>query len=198
LKKQILSVWCLLLVLAFLSGCSGSFGSTPISTPITLSNPCIVGIWEIQDPESFLRASLPVGSFDQDTLKFIASLGSVAYRFDPQGGLTVEAVQFIGKFDVREVQDLQPLEIKMGGFAASRFEFDDEFVRTTEMLSSDMDYSVLYRQEEMMADVKADGFLPLFVAPHNAARYTCSQQTLTLEFENFPNIDGPLMFKRLR
>jgi hypothetical protein len=197
LKKQILTVWFVLLTI-ILSGCSGGFSPAPTSTPTTGANPCIVGIWETQDPETFLRASLPVGSFDPDNLKFIKSLGSVAYRFDPQGGLTVEAVQFIGKFDVRAERDLLPLEIRMSGFASSKYEIDGEFVRAPEMLSSDMDYSVVYGQDEMMADVKADAFLPLFVQPHNSARFTCSQQTLSLEFVNFPNIDGPLEFKRLR
>lgn len=146
----------------------------------------------------FLRASIPTGSFDPDTLKFIDSIGGVAYRFDQRGVLTVEAVQFIGKFDVREGIDLESLEIKMSGFASSKYEINGDQVITGELISSDMDFSALFGQDEMMADVKADSFLPLFVAPYNLAKYVCSEQSLSLEFVNFPNIDAPLVFKRLR
>ncbi|MCC6955310.1 MAG: hypothetical protein IT316_00865 [Anaerolineales bacterium] len=198
MKKRAFSVWNGLLLLVFLSGCAKGIGLTPSPTPAATEAPCLIGIWQIQHPETFLRASIPAGSFDPDTLKFINSIGGIAYRFDQRGVLTVEAVQFIGKFDVKIGINLEALEIKMSGFASSKYEIDGGQVKTVELLSSDMDFSALYGQDEMMADMKARDFLPLFVVPYNLANYTCSEQSLSLEFINFPNIDKPLEFKRLR
>jgi hypothetical protein len=49
-----------------------------------------------------------------------------------------------------------------------------------------------------MSDVKADSFLPLFVEPYNVAKFKCDQNTLSLEILNFPSIQEPIEFKRLR
>lgn len=183
-------------MLFFFVSCSGVSGPPP--TPSRATASCLIGIWQIQDPEAFLRATLPVGSFDPEMLKFVGSAGGVAYQFDDRGILTVEAVQFQGQFDVRDDTSLQVLEIRMSGFASSNYSIEGENVVTTEMLSSDMDYSAIYEQEQMMTDVRADAFLPLFVEPYKTARFTCSQESLALELINFPAIEGPLEFKRLR
>ena len=125
--------------------------------------------------------------------------GEVLGRRKPGDKAQVAALGFQLRMLTQPVNDAGELRAAVESIKASdSFASYGEFVRAPEMLSSDMDYSVVYGQDEMMADVKADAFLPLFVQPHNSARFTCSQQTLSLEFVNFPNIDGPLEFKRLR
>ncbi len=179
-----------------------------LSTPTPTANPtlqpsatppgCLIGIWEIEDPEQFLLASLPVGAFDPASLNFIGNVGSVAYRFDTQGVLTIEAAGFYGRFDVQEGGKLNMLDIRMNGFASGAYRVDGDTVQLTEMLSSDVQYSAIYLEEEMMNEAKADSFFPLFVDPYQIAKFQCSQEKLTLEFANFPNIQEPLGFKRLR
>jgi hypothetical protein len=131
-------------------------------------------------------------------MDFVGSVGSVAYRFDTQGILTVEAVEFYGRFDVKEGRDIHLLDIRMSGFASGAYQQDQNQITLTEMRSSDMFFSSVYLNEEMMSDVKADSFVPLFIKPFNNVHFTCSQDTLSLEFVNFSNIKGPLEFKRLR
>jgi hypothetical protein len=190
------------ILLTNLTGCTNLIvpATNPTKSPVPTSVPasCLQGIWEIKNPEIFLLASLPVGAFDLDTLKFIGSEGSVAYRFDNQEILTVEASNFNGKFDVRDGNDLNQLVINMSGFASGEYQQEGDAISLTQMRSSDMNYSAIYLQEEMMSDVKADAFLPLFIHPYTSARYKCTDDTLSLEFLNFPNIPAALEFKRLR
>ena len=184
------------LLVIILTGCDVLINPTPTMTPTPQS--CLVGIWEIKAPESFMRASIPVGSFDPATLDYRDSMGSVAYRFAAEGVLTVEAVNFTGSFDVQEGIDLLTLDIQMSGFATGRYQLEGNLVRVTEILSSGMQFSALYDKEEMMSDVKADAFLPLFAKPYNNAAFTCDHEKLSLELPNFPNIQGALEFERLR
>ena len=188
-----------------LSGCEGQTNSLPTVPTASLTTgalptpaSCLVGIWEINDKESFLRALIPPGAFDPADLNLKNVVGSVAYRFDNQGILTVEAVTFQGVFDVKTDRDISSLEIKMEGFAVGGYQLEGDLVDLTEMKSSDMVFNASYSGEEMMTDVKADGFLPLFVAQYDSARIDCNKENLTLSFFNNPNIPKPLEFKRLR
>jgi hypothetical protein len=171
--------------------------STGSQVTPTISS-CLIGIWEVQSKETFLRALIPVGAFDQKTLKYKGMLGGVAYRFDPMGGLLVEAEGVQGRFDVRTVPELKTLDFKMQGFAGGDYEIEGDVVRIPKMTNSAMNFSAIYDDEEMMSDVKADSFLPLFVEPYNAAKFKCDQNTLTLEILNLPSIEEPIQFKRLR
>jgi hypothetical protein len=196
IKYRSLSIILGALLISILTGCDVLINPSPTITPTPPS--CLVGIWQIEVPETFLRASIPAGSFDPATLDFRDSVGSVAYRFDDKGILTVEAVNFNGSFDVKEGIDLVALDILMSGFASGRYQLEGNIVRVTEILSSEMQYSAIYDKEEMMSDVKANAFLPLFALPYNNATFSCDQDTLSLELPNFPNIQDALEFKRLR
>lgn len=205
--KKILSqpaiLWLLLMFLpGLLLGCTNLEDLVPTATPTREPSPtpssCLVGIWEIMDPETYLRALVPVGAFEPGSLSYVDSVGSVAYRFDNQSLVTVEAVNLNGRFDVKEGIELNTLDIRLSGFASGSFKLEEGVIHFSELLSSNMQYSAVYLNEEMMTDVQADSFLPLFVEPYRTAQYTCSQQKLTLELINFPNIQKPIEFKRLR
>jgi len=201
MRTHPLTVFVLFLSVS-LTACGSLFNPVPTVTTTTQPSAtpfsCLNGIWEIEDPEQFLRASLPVGAFDPASLDFVGSVGSVAYRFDTQGVLTVEAAGFYGRFDVKEGNIMNMLDIRMNGFASGSYRIDGDTVQFTEMLSSEVEYSAIYLEEEMMNDAKADSFFPLFIDPYRNAVFQCSQERLTLEFANFSNIQEPLGFKRLR
>ena len=198
----------LLLSGLFLAGCSPSAApiptatasatQTPIPRPSPTAENCLIGIWEIKDPETFLRASVPAGAFDPETMDFVGSVGSVAYRFDVRNVVTVEAVSFQGRFDVKSEQDLSVLDIRMIGFTSGSYDLKGNTLNFLDMLSSDMTFEVFYQKEYMMDNARADSFLPLFVEPYRTANITCSQDALSLELINFPNIQEPIEFKRLR
>jgi len=203
--RFVISLASVLSVLLLLSACSnaspppGTDTPSPgIDTPSPTPASCLVGIWEMKSPETFLRLSLPPGAFDLETLKYVDSGGGIAYRFDNQGVLTMEAVNFFGRFDVKLPQALAPLELKMNGFASGKYTFDEEVVRVEETLTSDIDYSAIFDGESMMDDARVNQFAPLFMEPYNAARVECSPEKLTLDVLNFPGVQERIEFKRLR
>jgi len=176
---------------------SGAPATAESSSSPSPSN-CIEGIWELVSKEEFARALIPVGTFDSTQFVSLKTIGGVAYRFDKAGVVTVEAAAFQSDIDVNEEASIVKLVIRMEGFASGRYRTDDDNIIISEMLDSDMAFSAAYDGEEMMADVKADGFLPLFVDPFMSAQFKCSETNLAFTFANHPNILQPLEFKRLR
>ena len=205
MKTSLRMILVFLAVLWMLAACTNPASpptSTADSSPQPVRSPtpssCVVGIWEITDKAAFSRALVPAGAFDPQQLEFVKSLGSVAYRFDNEGVVTVEAVSFQSRYDVKMGIELGILDIRMAGFASGNFELDGGGIQVVEMLSSNMSYHAYYQGEDMMSDAKANAFLPLFVPPFNSATFKCSQDSLAFEFVNHPGIQAPLEFKRLR
>ena len=165
--------------------------------PTATSSICLVGIWSNTNPETFFRYSLPPGSFDLNTLTYKDSGGGIGYRFDSKGGLTVEAVGFTGKFDVKKASGIQPLEIKMNGFASGTYTIDGDTVRLDKVLNSELEYVATYAKEQMMGTKKIDEFAPLFLPPYTTAKFVCTSDKLTLQILNFPGYQEKIEFKRL-
>jgi hypothetical protein len=205
MKIYMTKILSCLTLLWMLAGCTNPASPSP-STAASAPQPgwtptpssCVVGIWEIKDKEAFSRALVPAGAFDPKQLEFVKSIGSVAYRFDNEGVVTVEAVSFQGRYDVKMGIELGILDIRMAGFASGNFELTGDGIQVVEMLSSNMSYHAYFQGEDMMEDAKANTFLPLFVPPFNSATFKCSQDSLAFEFVNHPGINAPLEFKRLR
>ncbi len=171
----------------------GAYSNQPTAT----SSICLVGgIWAIRHPETFYKYSLPPGSFDLTTLTYKSSAGGIAYRFDSKGVLTVEAVAFTGKFDVKEAAGTSPLEIKINGFATGAYTIDGDTVRLDKVLTSYIDYSATYAGESMMSTKKIDDFAPLFLPPYTTVKFECTSDMLTLQIVNFPGYQEKLEFQR--
>jgi hypothetical protein len=159
---------------------------------------CLIGIWQVQTPEVFLRLSIPPGAFDLSTVRFLDSTGGMAYRFDEQGVLTIEAVQFQGNFEVTIDNVSEPLMLLMSGFASGAYKVQGDILSIEQKLTSDIDYRAVYGGEDMMSDAQVDQFAPLFVPPYTKGRFTCTPKTLTLEILNFPGMQEAIHFVRLR
>ena len=188
----------ILIAVTLLAACNG--GSKPASSgnqPAATSSICLEGIWSIRHPENYFRYSLPPGAFDLTTLTFKASIGGIAYRFDNKGVLTIEAVGFDGKFDVKQGAEIAPLEIKMSGFASGAYTIDGDTVSLTKVISSEIQLMTTYAGESMMDTKKVADFAPLFVPSYTSAKFECTPETLTLQIVNFPSIQEKIEFQRL-
>ncbi len=191
-RVMILSLVCML-VLAACNGPVGPYSNQPTAT----SSICLEGIWAIRNPEIFYRYALPPGAFDQSALEFKDSSGGIGYRFDSKGVLTIEAVNLIGRFDVKQGAELAPLEIKISGFASGAYTIKGDTVSLNNALSSEMPFLALYDGESMMDTKKAAEFAPLFLPPYTTARFECSADKLTLQILNFPGYQEKLEFQRM-
>jgi hypothetical protein len=182
-----------------LAACNGQLKPVAYSNqPTATSSICLVGgVWAIRHPETFYKYSLPPGAFDLTTLTYKDSAGGIAYRFDSKGVLTVEAVEFTGKFDVKQGSETSPLELKMNGFASGAYTIDGDTVHLDKVLTSDIDYSATYAGESMMTTRKIDDFAPLFLPPYTTAKFECTSDKLTLQIVNFPGFQEKIEFQRL-
>lgn len=197
----------MLLFLCLILGAGCVKGNSAISKPVLtaqdlldtqVSPNCLVGVWEIVNKDDFARALIPIGSFESSNLGSIKTHGSAAYRFDEFGVLTVEAASFQADIEVLEENTLAKLVISMDGFASGNFSANSSLITLTDMIRSDMYFSALYDGEEMMSDMRADGYLPLFVAPNNTAEIDCAIDELSISFSGNPNLSQPLRLRKLQ
>jgi hypothetical protein len=194
-KRQYL---LMLVTFAFLLSLAACNGAAQDSThPTATSSICLVGIWSNVNPETFIKYSLPPGSFDLNTLTYKDSRGGIGYRFDSKGVLAIEAVEFAVKFDVKEASGIMPLETKMNGFASGTYTIDGDTVRLDKVLNSEIEYTATYAGEQMMDTKKVDEFAPLFLPPYTTAKFECTPDKLTLQILNFPGYQEKIEFKRL-
>ncbi len=193
-----LTLAILLMAVTLLSACNG--GPKPASSgnqPAATSSICLEGIWGIRQPETYFRYSLPPGAFDLAALTFKDSKGGIAYRFDNQGVLTIEAVGFDGKFDVKQGAEIAPLEMKMSGFASGAYTIAGDTVSLTKVISSEIQLLATYAGESMMDTKRVVDFAPLFVPSYTSAKFECTPETLTLQIVNFPSLQEKIEFQRL-
>jgi hypothetical protein len=173
-------------------------GQVPYSNqPTATSSICLEGVWAIRNPETFYKYTLPPGSFDLTTLIYKDSEGGIGYHFDSKGVLTIEAVGFSGKFDVKDSSGTLPLEIKMKGFASGNYIIDGDTVHMGKVLTSEIDYLATYAGEPMMNTNQVDEFAPLFLSPYTTAKFECTSDMLTLEILNFPDYQEKIEFQRM-
>ena len=197
-RSQCLILIVTVIALLSLAACNGQVKPVPYSNqPTATSTICIVGIWTIRQPETFYKYSLPPGSFDLTTLIYKDSRGGIGYRFDSKGVLTVEAVGFTGKFDVKQGSETLPLEIKMSGFGSGTYTINGDTVMLDKVLTSEIDYSATYGGEPMMNTKQIEEFAPLFLPPYTTARFECTSDKLTLQILNFPGYQEKIEFQRL-
>jgi hypothetical protein len=186
-------------VMFLLAACSP--GKTASETPevVKISDPCLVGIWELTTPEPYLRASIPVGAVDPTALNFVASNGELAYKLDEDGTLLIQALDLQGRFGLStEDQGRLGLEVYITGYARARFSQQGDVMKGEWIDNYETIAFAAYLDKELMMESKFGAeFLPLFVQPYNSARYTCTQENLSLELLNLPSANGPIVFKRV-
>jgi hypothetical protein len=194
-KRHYLLIMVTFVFLLSLAACNGAVPED--NQPTATSSICLVGIWSNVNPETFIKYSLPPGSFDLNTLTYKDSRGGIGYRFDSHGVLSIEAVEFSGKFDVKDGARILPLETRMNGFANGTYTLDGDTVRLDKVLNSEIEYTATYSGEQMMGTKKVDEFAPLFLPPYTTAKFECTPDKLTLQILNFPGYQEKIEFKRL-
>jgi hypothetical protein len=194
-NSRIMQMFLAFIILA-LPACNGQVKQYS-NQPTATSSLCLVGIWSIRHPETFYRYTLPPGSLDQNNLTFKDSGGGIGYRFDENGVLTIEAVDFTGKFDAKDGADILPLLIKINGVASGSYKLGDGTVSLDRVLSSEIYYTARYAEETMMATNKVSDFSPLFLPAYPTAKFECNAEKLTLQIENFPGYQEKIEFERI-
>ena len=188
--KKLFLITTLILVL-FLAACK----EKPAETEAV--KPCYVGTWQIADGETYFRAAIPVGAFEEGALKYASGGGSLTYSFQDDGDLVVAALPAVVHFDVRSGAELLDLELSATGFGSAKYQVKDDLIEVGPVDQSDITFVAKMAGEEMMNTNQIDEFAPLFVPPYTTARFECTGDTLALTILNLPSAPEPIAFKRV-
>ncbi len=160
---------------------------------------CLVGIWQIDDPDAFARAVLPEGSFEPGQLNFRRGSNEVAYQFYDNGAISVLAVEWKSAYDFDVNQEQTLLEMYINGYVFGEYEIvDGKRVMVTRVSPSQqaIEYQAIADGATLVESSQAVEFLPLFVHPANIADVTCSEDSLSLTILNRHDLESPLTFTR--
>jgi hypothetical protein len=187
-----LKIWRLIFITSILalSACNGA------PTP-TKEAPCLVGAWQLVGEETFARAIVPPGAFDPEALLYRDMTGAVGYGFTADGKVLVQLSEVTGQFDVRGEQSLAALELLSDGLASGTYTLEGDLLKITPSEKNAITLVANLDGETMMDTLKAQDFVPLFVAPFTTAKMTCSGDSLSLEILNLPTVSEPLTFVRV-
>ena len=170
----------LALGLGLLSACDG--------TQTTDIDSCIIGIWEIDDAAMYSLAVLPPGSFSPQDVSYVRGDPELAYKFDPDGKVSVMAVDWKSYNDVDTIYGMMALDMTINGLAEGRFSVDKDIVTVYLVTASAMEHRANLAGEEMFNSQDVKEFLPLFVPPYNTARFQCVGEQLVIDISNRPGI----------
>ena len=159
---------------------------------------CLYGTWQLKGGEAFLRATIPVGALDQNSLTFSGGGGAVYYNFKDDGTLAVLASPLMGRFSVKLEQTMGNLDIEMQGLASAKYTGEDDQIQVGETVSNEITYSAVLDGKEMMNSVISGDFLPLFVEPYRTAEFRCSGDSLFLTIVDLPGDIPPIEFVRIK
>ena len=160
---------------------------------------CLVGIWQINDPDAFARAVLPEGSFEPGQLNFRRGNDEVAYQFYENGAISVLAVEWQSAYDFDLDQERIMMGMLINGYVIGEYQIvDGRRVMVTRVSPSQqaIQYQAIVGGELLADSDQAVEFLPLFVHPSNIADVTCSGDQLSLTLLNRHDLESPITFTR--
>lgn len=160
---------------------------------------CLIGVWEINDPDAFGRAVLPEGAFPSGALNFRRGSNEIAYKFDDTGAISVLAVEWQNTYDFDVDQDNVMMGMYINGYVVGKYEVvDDNRVMVTYVSApqQNIEYQAVVEGEFLADTTEAVEFLPLFVNPSNIADVICSKDTLSLTLLNRSDLESPITFTR--
>jgi hypothetical protein len=160
---------------------------------------CLVGIWQIDDPDAFARAVLPEGAFEPGQLHFRGGSDEVAYQFYENGAISVLAVEWQSNYDFDLDQEKALMGMHINGFVFGEYQIvDGTRVMVTRVSPSQqaIEYKAIVEGEILADSDQVVEFLPLFVHPSNIADVTCSEDSLSLTLLNRFDLESPITFTR--
>ncbi len=192
MPRKLWLIWVLACSL-LLSACIG------VSTATQAVQPCHIGAWELttESGAAFFNATIPQGSLEPGSYKYLGGGGSVIYAFRENGALLIQASPIQVRYSVHSGADLYDLMIQMQGTVKASYKLAGDLIETGAVENSDILYVAKMGADEMMNTQKPEDFVPLLVKPYTKGRITCTPDKLTLEILNQPGVSSPIEFTRI-
>jgi hypothetical protein len=158
---------------------------------------CLVGTWAIADFDSFVRAILPTGAFDDNSLQYDSTEGRILYIFSEGGTVTVKAQHYSTLFNVSVDPVDMKLAVTMDGTTSGTYSVKGSRVSVDKVTDDQMSFAAVLDGAPMLTTNKLAEVGPLFVPPNNYADFQCSVDKLSLVIPNLPSSVSAVNFKRL-
>jgi len=158
---------------------------------------CLVGTWSIDDFDSFVRALLPAGAFDDNSLQYDSTQGRILYTFSDDGKVTVKAQHYNTIFNVKVDPADMVLAVTMDGTTTGTYSVNGSRVSIDKVTDDQMAFAAVLDGTTMLSTTKLAEVGPLFVPPNNYADFNCSGDKLSLVIPNLPASVSAITFKRL-
>lgn len=163
----------------------------------TANQKCIVGTWQLTGNETFARALLPIGAFEQDAISFIDAGGVVGYSFDEQGKVFVDVIAWMSQLSVVVEGQSYPIDLNMIGDVSGSYSLVGDRLSVTSVDHSSLAFEAYLDGMSMMRSLKVDEFAPLFSDAYPVAQIECSETTLRLKFSDESDLTNPIEFMRV-
>jgi hypothetical protein len=163
----------------------------------TPSQKCIVGTWQLTGNETFARALLPIGAFEQDAISFIDAGGVVGYSFDEQGKIFVDVIAWMSQLSVVVEGQSYPIDLNMIGDVSGSYSLDGDQLSVTSVDHSSLAFEAYLDGVAMMRSMKVNEFAPLFSDAYPVAQIECSETTLRLKLSEDSDLPNPIEFIRV-
>lgn len=210
--------WISLILMLTLSACNLPVNGklAPSATPLPTATPipaaalppagqagdaCLIGVWTINDLESYIRAALPAemtgGTFKLNSIEG----GGFSYQFSPDGRATASANQFKINADVQFKGQNLSVQILIDGAALSTYSSDPAtgVLSLSNIDASGLKATVYTAGIPIMKDLSVPS---LFSADPQAANsstnYTCSGNALTLTFSTNGSDQRQIVLQRVQ
>lgn len=173
--------------------------ATPENVQPALGNgdaSCLVGSWAIADFDSYVRAILPAGAFDDNSLQYDSTQGRILYIFSDDGKVTVRAQHYMTIFNVSVDPTEMKLAVTMDGTTTGTYSVKDSRISIGEITDDQMAFAAVLDGTPMLTTTKLAEVGPLFVPPNNYADFQCSGDNLSLVIPNLPPSVSAINFKR--
>lgn len=172
--------------------------SSACSSPPKIQDTCLPGTWLLASDEMYARALIPAGALDPKTLKFEKATGLLVYEFSQDGVVSIATDGWLSRFGARVEATLFVLDVQIDGLARGLYSLEGDTIKLDKVEMNEIRYIAMLDKEEMMNSQYAQEFAPLFVAAYMPVKFTCTEDVLSLSFENIPGVDQPITLARVK
>lgn len=169
----------------------------PTPDPLDSAKACLVGTWEIKDLSSYVIAAIPPELVAQYNLKYRETSGKAELSLTPDGRISLAFDGLIFLFDASVSVFTVPLTVGIDGDINGEYSLDGATLSTSGMNTSGVTAVAQALGQDVVDSAMIKSVIPLVQSPFNQAVYTCTGNTLQLEFPAYPENIPPLVFQRV-
>ncbi|MFZ6026733.1 MAG: hypothetical protein ACOYYS_03370 [Chloroflexota bacterium] len=157
---------------------------------------CLIGTWRATNIQDYVIAAIPADMMEEYRPEYKSSTGQVYVSFFDNGLVTIQAYQLALEFDIQAAIFRVGLTISLDGMSSGQYETDGNQLKTSKMTTTGLSASAKSLGQDVVSSDTIIAALPLVQPPFDQATYFCTDQTLMVVMNAYPDTIPPLAFQR--